>query len=229
MSKVATIDDLVAAFARRVSVLSPEEQRDGIVLLGELTHGEPVTISQLAQVLGRTVGTTEAFVKGPALKPFLYADESDRIVAFMGLTGTPTHHQLTINGRTLWAWCAGDTLSLPELLGRTGAIELRDPETGEPIRLTVSPTRIAAAEPEGITMSWVRTDTWDPTSAARTKVSACHFIFFFASRASGERWQAKHPDKTLLLPLDEAFELVKRINAYLFGAELARRRAEATV
>jgi len=227
MNKIAPIDELVAAFARRVSVLSSDEQRAGIALLHELASGEPVTITQLAQALGNTVEAAEAFVKGPALKPFLYTNEQGRIVAFMGLTGTPTHHQLTIKGRTLWAWCAGDSLVLPELLDGTATIESRDPETGEPIRLTVSATRIEAAEPKGIAMSWVRTDTWDPSSAARTRVSACHFIFFFASRASGERWQAKHPDKTLLLSLDEAFALVKRINAHLFGAELARRRVEA--
>jgi hypothetical protein len=52
--------------------------------------------------------------------------------------------------------------------------------------------------------------------------SACHFIFFFASLASAERWQAKHAD-TVLLPLDEAFAYGKRYNAQLFGVELARR------
>jgi len=227
MNEIAAIDELVAAFARRVSGLSCEEQQFGIALLHELARGEPVTIAQLAQALGKTVDAAEVFVKGSALKPFLYRNEEGRIVSFMGLTGTPTHHQLTLNGRKLWAWCAGDSLTFPELLGATAAIESRDPETGEPIRLTVSATGIEAAEPKGITMSWVRMDTWDASSAARTRVSACHFIFFFASRASGERWRAKHPDKTLLLSLDEGFALVKRINAHLFGAELVRRSAGA--
>ncbi len=119
-----------------------------------------------------------------------------------------------------------DTFEHPELLGGTAAIESRDPETDELVRLTVSATRIEAAEPKGIMVSMVRPQTWDVTSAARIMASACHFIFFFASHTSGERWQAKHPE-TVLLSLDEAFALAKRSNAHLFGAELARRSTGA--
>jgi hypothetical protein len=54
----------------------------------------------------------------------------------------------------------------------------------------------------------------------------CHFVFFFTSRSSGERWVAKHPG-TFLYSFDEAFELAKRQNAKNFGAELARRAPSA--
>src|SRR3546814_19337606 len=67
----------------------------------------------------------------------------------MGLTVSRTAHQMTVNGRRLWTWCAYDTLFLPTLLGETGEIETRDPETERVIRLTVSPTGIEAAEPAG--------------------------------------------------------------------------------
>lgn len=52
--------------------------------------------------------------------------------------------------------------------------------------------------------------------------SACHFIFFLASRASGDRWVAEHPG-TVLLSLDEAFAAGRLQNLHLFGKELARR------
>lgn len=51
----------------------------------------------------------------------------------------------------------------------------------------------------------------------------CHFVFFFTSRSSGERWMAKHPGTFLYSP-DEAFALAKRLNARNFGPELARRK-----
>jgi len=53
-----------------------------------------------------------------------------------------------------------------------------------------------------------------------------HFVFFFASRSSGERWVAKHPG-TFLYSLDDAFGLAKRFTARNFGPELALRRADA--
>jgi len=50
------------------------------------------------------------------------------------------------------------------------------------------------AEPAGVVLSMGRPETWDQSSAARVMATACHFIYFFASRASGERWQARHPE-----------------------------------
>jgi alkylmercury lyase len=227
-NNITTADELWEAAARCLPVLSPEEQRAGMVLLRELARGEPVATAQLAQALGTPVDGAEALVRDSTLTPDVHAGEGDRIQGFMGLSvvRTPHPHQLTVNGRSLWTWCAYDTLFIPELLDETAEIETRDPETGQLIHLTVSPARVEAAEPTSIVASIVGPQMWDHTSNARLRASACHFMFFFASRASGERWQAKHPE-TVLLSLDEAFAFGRRSNAHRFGAELARRRAGA--
>lgn len=226
-SKVTTtVDDLwETAALRRCPPPSPAEQRAGIVLLGELAKGEPVTIGQLAQALGKPADAIEALVKDSALAPFVHTGDGGAIQGFMGLAVIRTPHQLIVNGQKLWAWCAYDTLFLPGLLGETAEIETRDPQTDELICLSVSPTRVEAVQPSGIVASMVRPDMWNLTSAAQVRTSACHFMFFFASRASGERWQAMHP-RTVLLSLDEAFAFGKRSNAHRFGAELARRRRD---
>jgi alkylmercury lyase len=224
-NNVATVEKLWEAACCRFPVLSPEEQRAGILLLRELARGEPVAIDQLARALGKPIDTVEAFIKSSALSPFVHAGEAGRIQGFWGLSVARTHHQLTVDRRRLWTWCAYDSLFMPELLGNTAEIESRDPETGQLIRLTVSPAGVEAAEPTDIVMSMVSPNTWDITSAARVMATACHFIFFFASRASAERWQVKHPE-TALPSLDEAFALAKRQNAHLFGTELAQRRSD---
>src|SRR3546814_16402103 len=110
----------------------------------------------------------------------------------MGLTVSRTAHQMTVNGRRLWTWCAYDTLFLPTLLGETGEIETRDPETERVIRLTVSPTGIEAAEPAGAMASIVAPQLWDHTSADLLRASACHLMYFVASRASAQGWKATH-------------------------------------
>lgn len=221
-----TADELWEAARCHFPVVSAEEQRGGIVLLQELAKGEPVTIAQLARALGTSVEKAQALTRESPLSPFVHVGEGGQIQAFYGLSVTPTHHQFTVNGRKLWAWCAPDTLEHAELLGDTVAVESRDPETGQLVQLTVSPTRIEAAEPTGVVVSMRDPQTWDATSSVRIFTSACHFHFFFVSRESAERWVAKHPE-TLLLPLDEVFTFIKRINLHLFGAELARRRAAA--
>lgn len=220
------VDRLWEAIARRLPTLTPEEQRAGIVLLRELAKGEPVTAAQLARAIGATTADAKTVLERPGLKPFVYRDEEGRVVGYLGLAARPMHHQFALNGRTLWTWCAGDSLFLPGLLDETAEVESRDPEGGELIRLTISPTRIEAVEPEGVVVCMVKPDAPDFGSAALIMATACHFIFFFASRATGERWVAKHP-RTWLLSLNEAFEFGKRFNASLFATELGRQAAGA--
>lgn len=223
---IITADDLWEAACCHFPVVSPEGQRSGLVLLRELAKGEPVTIAQLTQALGTPIEAVKALTTDSALSPFVHKDEEGRIQGFYGLSVKPTHHQLTINGYKMWAWCAPDTLAYPELLRATATIETRDPETGELVRLTVSPDRIESVEPMDAVSSIRSPEAWDATSAARIIATACHFNFFFASREAGERWVAKHPE-TSIRSLEEVYAFIKRLNVHLFGAELARLQADA--
>jgi alkylmercury lyase len=217
------------ATARQHAELSPDEQHAGILLLGELAHGEPVTIAHFAYVLGIPTAKAEVLVKDSALRRFINQDETDRIVGFIGLSLQPTHHLFVVNGRKLWTWCAQDALFLPELLGATAEIESTDPETGQTVRLTVSADRVEAVETDGIVVSLIQPGTMDQSSAARIMATACGHIFFFSSRASGENWQTKHGEpETILLSLGEAIAIAKRDNARLFGTEFAQRKGQAS-
>jgi len=213
---LTTLDQLWEAALPRPN---DEEQRIGIALLRELAKGEPVSASRLQDALDMRPGEVEKVLRGSALKPFVYWGDDGRVEGFWGLATRPTHHHLTIDGRTLWTWCAQDSLFLPELLGETAVVDSSDPETREPVHLTISPKRVEA-EPEGVVLSITRADTADLSSAARIIATACHFIFFFASRNSGERWVAAHP-QTELLSLEEAIEFGRRQNERVFGRELA--------
>jgi alkylmercury lyase len=206
---------------RRLPTASPDDQHIGMALLREVAQGQPVAPTQVAKRLGAPVEAIEAFLAKSTLSPFVHRN-GDRVAGFWGLSVVPTRHQLRIDGRGLWAWCAVDTLLYAQLLVKTIEIETRDPETEQVSRLIVSPSRIESAEPPNITVSMVRPQTADFTTNSGLRASACHFIFFFAARASAERWQAKHPE-TVLLSLDEAFMFAKRANARVFGNELASR------
>jgi hypothetical protein len=108
-------------------------------------------------------------------------------------------------------------------LGAVGTRHLGRPENGEIVRLLVSPDWIESAEPESAVVSFLLPDAHSfDTSAANAMAKFCHFVFFFTSRSSGERWVAKHPG-TFHCSLDEAFALAKRLNARNFGPELARQ------
>lgn len=221
-SDITTADGLWEAAHRHFPPVSAEDQRAGLVLLRELAQGEPVSVARLASVLGTSTEAAEIFTRDSGLSPLIHVGTGGRIEGFYGLSVTPTHHQTTIGKRRLWTWCAPDTLEHPELLRQTAEIVSKDPETGQDVRLTVSPDRIEAVEPTSVVVSIRRPETWDSTSAARIMASGCQYHFFFASRDSGERWLARNP-RTFLMTLDEAFAFMKRFNRHMFGAELARR------
>jgi hypothetical protein len=90
----------------------------------------------------------------------------------------------------------------------------------------VTQREIESAEPGNAVVSFLLPDADDFVNSSAANViwraKFCHFVFFFASHASGERWVAKHPG-TFLYSLDEAFALAKRANARNFGSELRRR------
>lgn len=218
---VATSNELwEAGFARFPKFLA-EQQRAGILLHRQLARGEPVNVMRWAQALGTSTAEAEVLLLTSPLSPFVQMGGDGRVAGFWGLSTVPTHHRFTLDDRTLWAWCAMDSLVLPELIGETAQVESRDPESGELVHLTVSPTGIESCEPNRVWVSVNLPGAWELSSAEQVIATAGHLVFFFTSQASGERWVAKHA-RTVLLPLTEAFAWAKSLNVWVFGRELAR-------
>jgi len=221
-SNRTTYEKLWESAVERLPQFSPAEQRAGQALLTLLTQGEPVSAPQLASALEIPAEKAERYLQDSGLSALVLSNDVGSVLGFFGLSTVPTDHRLIVNGRTLWAWCAADTLFLPELIGATASVESKDPMTGEAVRLTVSPTEVQSSQPDGIVVSMNSPEAWVTTSAVRLIVTACHFIHFFGSPESGRRWTDSHP-ATVLLPLDEAYAFGRRQNSRMFGAELAKR------
>jgi alkylmercury lyase len=210
-----------AALLPHMPRFSVEEQRVAVAPYRELAKGKPIDDAQLASTLGLSIVATRALVARETIKSLVYADDKGRVRGFGGLAATAMHHRFEVNGRALSTWCAWDSLFIPEILGRPARASSVDPESGEIIRLVITSERIESVEPIGTLMSFIRPDAHAfGTSAANVMTKFCHFIFFFASRSSGERWVDRNPG-TFLLSLDDAFGLAKRFNANNFGSELA--------
>lgn len=221
--KVPAPDEYWGRLEPHLRPFSPEEQRAALALYGELAKGKPVDADQLGRALGVSQADAQALLQSDAVKCFVYPDDQGRVLGFGGLAAAPMHHRFEVGGRTLWTWCAWDSLFIPEILGRSARVTSPDPETGEIVRLIVTPDRVKSVVPDGTVVSFIQPEalTFD-AGAANVMAKFCHFVFFFASRASGERWVAKHPD-TFLYSLDDAFALAKRVNARNFGTLLAQR------
>jgi alkylmercury lyase len=207
--------DRLVSLATVISKASPdfdaEQQRIALEVYRRLAEGSAAPASEIAQRSGVSTQRIEELL---ASWPGVYLDRGGRVVGFWGLTTrrlTPTH-RFELEGRELFTWCAWDTLFLPGILDATAGIESLCPTTGEAISLEVSPTEILRISHPGAAVSFLVPDR---TFDADVIQSFCHFVHFFASAEAGKAWTTEHPG-TFLLPLDEAFELGRLVNAMNF-------------
>lgn len=166
-------------------------------LLTLLATGEPVTVDQLATRADRTTGEIRQAL---ADMPDTEYDTDGRIIGG-GLTHNPTPHRYETGGRTLYTWCALDTLVFPAITGHTAQVTSPCRATGEPVRLTVTPGGPTQVEPAGAVVSLVTPDT--PTSI---RASFCNQVHFFTSADAAKDWLTEHPGAQVL-PVADAYDV----------------------
>ena len=188
------LDPLAESLARTLPAC--DDAPLALAVLHELANGEPVVASTFGE-------RAEAVLAG---WPNVNYDEDGRVIAFSGLSLTPTAHRFTVGGRQLYTWCAWDTLFLPAMLGRPADVESTCPVTGSHVRLTVDPNGIRQLDPQPL---WVSFPPAATTSTADITGTFCCHVHFLATTAAAEHWLGRHPEGTVL-DLDEAFELGRK-------------------
>ncbi len=209
------VEQISSSLLRLMPRFSPNERRLSVTLYGLLAKGRPVSLPRLAGALGITEREVKEILSSDVFRSFVYADAVGRVIGFGGLAVVPMHHGFEVNGRKLYTWCAWDTLFLPEMLGKPARVASPCPETGETIRLTITPEGIGKVNHSEAVLSFLVPEALG-ADAPGTMATFCHYVFFLASPAAGESWTARHPG-TFLLSLDQAFELGRRKNAHQFG------------
>lgn len=213
MSTTTKVQSLADAINRARPELTDADQQVWLTLYRLLGEGEPVSPEQLAAATELSEGDIETRLQK---WPGVYRDDEGRIVGFWGLTVVEMPpHEIILEGRKLWAWCAWDTLFLPERLGTTLDVESRCPTTGEKISLRVAPQGVISVEPREVVVSIL-----EPTGPFDADVIAsfCHYIHFFVDAQAGEKWTSAHPG-TYLISLEEAFELARVTNTTTLRSE----------
>jgi alkylmercury lyase len=187
--------------------LDLEQQRLAISLYRLLAEGAPAEREDLAARTGSALDKVGRFLDE---QPGVHLDEQGRVVAFWGLALDGTPHRMTVRGRELRAWCAWDTLFLPELLGETVAVASTCPATGAPIALVVTPEDVRQVQPAGTVLTFLRRER---PFDADTITTFCRYVPFFASDDAAGEWTAQHPG-TFVLSLAQGIEIAHRANRH---------------
>lgn len=198
-----TAATLTAALTAAFPPLAPGERRMAIELYRLLLRGKPVTSSDVASSVGADPTEVEAAL---GRWPGVFRDRKGRIVGFWGLALRGMPHRMSTSEGDITTWCALDPLIIAPLVTDRARIESKDPVSGEPIRLTVTPHGVTDLEPTSTRMSMLIPEGPFDHDVVQ---SFCHFVHFFAAEDSGQRWVADHPG-TFLLSIDEAVEVANR-------------------
>lgn len=178
-----------------------ELYRDLVPLLAE---GRPVSAERLAAERGRSPGqVAEAMRRLPGIE----YDDAGRVIG-AGLTLEPTRHRFGLGGRTLYTWCAWDTLVYPPILDRAAEVQSTCPATGETVHLRVTPRGVADVEPLGAVMSFPDPDL--DRVGHDVRAAFCERSNFFRSEEAARERLEGRDDVDILTP-EEGFELGRRL------------------
>ena len=203
------LDELATSIVKCFPSLNLLEQRLSLDLYRLLAEGQPVPRTALAKQLEISIETVNRILDG---WPGVFSDGEQRIVGYWGLSIPAAYrstHTMKMNGRTLAAWCAWDTLFLPQLVGHTAEIESASPNNAGTVRLSITPQHVERVEPVEARMSVLVPDAQEMQKNVVT--SFCHFVHFFPSRQAAESWTGKHAG-TFLLSIHEAHVLARLKN-----------------
>jgi alkylmercury lyase len=198
--------------------LDHADQDIQLALFRALAQGEAVQTARLVAQTGLDATDISARLQR---WHGVHTDDIGRIVAFQGLSTVQTPHRLHVDGRTLYAWCAWDTLFLPELIGRPAEIESTCPTTGKTISLHVEPDGPTNVSPPQAVLSFLLPASRFDDDAIQ---SFCNFIHFFTSPDAAHAWTARHPG-TFITTIQEGFDIGQHTNAARRGHALRRAPA----
>ena len=205
-------DTRLQTIAKAVSKRQERYQRNTLLfdqLAQLLVQGQPVAPELLARRLHRELEEVRAILQA---HPELEYNARGNLVG-SGLTLVPTAHQFRVEQRTLFAWCAFDTLTYPVELHLSAQFTSRCPVTGRSIQLTVTPEQVLDLDPGEAQVSLVVDVAAGCCLNVREDV--CHYGHFFASREAAFLWQAAHQE-AVILSVEEAYQVGKLVEGARF-------------
>ena len=210
----------VAAFLELAgsNVYTPDEERIALAVYAELAEAGVAPVAAIASRAGVDSAEVEAVLAGWKA---VFRDEGGDVVGFLGLTAAEMPNRISFGGPERSAWCSWDTLFLPAVVGRAAHVRSKDPVTGALIELDVDvDAAVRNLSHEGLVLSFREPPPEGLTDEVQK--AFCHYVHFFESEASAQRWVGEHPG-TFVMSVAEGAELARRANAMRYPTTLGRR------
>lgn len=163
---------------------------------------EAITPESLAQATGIPGDRLAALLDDLDGAGRIRRDEAGRVVGSAGLSVVPDRHQIEIEGRRFWTWCAYDFLGIFGALQASGRAWSRIPSTGEMIHLD-----FIAGRPQKSSAVLFQPDTELFSRSDNVYEEWCSNSNLFADHDAARKWAREHGLQGRVLTLTEAADL----------------------
>lgn len=172
-----------------------------------LAKGNPVSPAQLAGIWEMPLEQVQVILEQAKANGQVEIDDQGNLVGGI-LSLTPTPHEITMDNKRLYAWCAWDAVYTPGVVGKSAQIVSRDAVTGETIQIVITPGGIETVQPESAVVSVV-----GPGADMRggPESQRCTQMLFFGSRESAEQWRGDRAGMAILT-VEEVFEIAEELH-----------------
>jgi alkylmercury lyase len=167
-----------------------------------LAAGVPATGKDLAVSIGISADKLARVLEELNAAGRIRRDDAGRVIGSAGLSVVADRHQIDIEGRRFWTWCAYDIFGIFGALRATGSAVSRSPSTGAAIALHFRDGR-----PEPADVVLFRPSDSLAASCTNIYEEWCPNSNLFEEAESARAWSASHGLEGRILSLHEASAL----------------------
>lgn len=167
-----------------------------------VTHGEAIAPERLAEATGVSSDRLALVVDQQDHAGRIRRDPAGRVVGSAGLSVIPDRHEVDLEGRRFWTWCAYDILGIFGALSASGRALSPSPPDRDMIEV-----RFARGRPQRTAAVLFRPDAELMNSCQNVYEEWCPNSNLFARRELAEAWAAEHRISGNVVSLDEAADL----------------------
>lgn len=146
------------------------------------------------------------------LEGFLETGAGGIVTAVMGLSATPTAHELRIDGRVLFTWCAFDALVFAAAHGWTAVLRSRCPASDTPVEVDVTPDAVRRVAPPEAVLTLALPQPRPLGTAAEIRATYCAVMNLYRSAELAHEGVGPDP-RVRVVGLVEAHHIAKVLAA----------------
>jgi alkylmercury lyase len=166
------------------------------------TRAEPIAPATLAEVTGITPERLAVVLDGLEAAGRIRRDKDGHVVGSAGLSVVPDRHEIELEGRRFWTWCAYDILGIFGALSASGRALTPSPTDGQPIEVA-----FLRGRPQRDDLVLFRPDANLEDGFENVYADWCPNSNLFATRELADGWAKQHETVGQVLDLSAASKL----------------------